>query len=55
MLDGAMATAGSLLIPPAIVLIDDVRTSGATMREAARALHASGVHWVAGVSVAYER
>jgi predicted amidophosphoribosyltransferase len=37
------------------VLIDDVRTSGATMREAARALHEAGVHWIAGVSVAYER
>ena len=30
-------------------------TLAATMREAARALHASGVQWVAGVSVAYER
>lgn len=54
-LDGAMATAPALSIPPAVVLIDDVRTSGATMREAARTLHASGVQWIAGVSVAYER
>ena len=54
-LNGAMTTAVALTIPPAVVLIDDVRTSGATMREAARALHASGVQWVAGVSVAYER
>jgi len=54
-LDGAMATVESLSIPPAIVLIDDVRTSGATMCEAARTLQASGVQWIAGVSVAYER
>ena len=54
-LDGAMATAGALPVPPAVVLIDDVRTSGATMREAARALREAGVHWIAGVSVAYER
>ena len=54
-LDGVMATAGAATLPAAVVLIDDVRTSGATMREVARALHASGVQWVAGVSVAYER
>lgn len=54
-LEGVMATTGASPLPSAVVLIDDVRTSGATMREAARALHASGVQWVAGVSVAYER
>jgi len=50
-----MTTAVALTVPPAVVLIDDVRTSGATMREAARALHAAGAQWIAGVSVAYER
>lgn len=54
-LDGAMGTVPSLSIPPAVVLIDDVRTSGATMCEAARALKVAGVHWIAGVTVAYER
>jgi len=54
-LNGAMTTAVALTVPPAVVLIDDVRTSGATMREAARALHAAGAQWIAGVSVAYER
>ena len=54
-LNGAMTTAVALTVPPAVVLIDDVRTSGATMREAARTVHAAGVQWIAGVSVAYER
>ena len=54
-LAGAMSVAGSSAVPHAVVLVDDVRTSGATMREAARALRAAGVAWIAGVSVAYER
>jgi len=54
-LNGAMTTAVALTVPPAVVLIDDVRTSGATMREAARTVQAAGVQWIAGVSVAYER
>jgi len=54
-LSGAMAVTSERTIPPAVVLIDDTTTTGATMREAARALRAAGSTWIAAVSVAHER
>ena len=52
---GAMLCADEGEPPSAVVLIDDIQTSGATAREAARALRVAGVRWIAVVSVAYER
>lgn len=52
---GAMQCADEVDPPSAVVLIDDIQTSGATAREAARALRVAGVRWIAVVSVAYER
>jgi predicted amidophosphoribosyltransferase len=52
---GAMLCADEADLPSAVVLIDDIQTSGATAREAARALRVAGVRWIAVVSVAYER
>jgi len=54
-LHGAMAVIPGAALPPAVVLVDDIQTSGATMHEAARVLSEAGVGWIAGVSVAYER
>ena len=56
----AMALAPAVLydgavLPAAVILIDDVQTSGATVREAARVLRAAGVSWIGAVSVAHER
>ena len=52
---GAMLCADKGEPPSAVVLIDDIQTSGATAREAARALRVAGVRWIAVASVAYER
>jgi len=52
---GAMLCADEGEPPSAVVLIDDIQTSGATAREAARALRVAGVRWTAVASVAYER
>lgn len=54
-LRGAMAVRPALTPPPAVILIDDVQTSGATVAEAARVLRAAGTIWVGAVSVAHER
>ena len=52
---GAMSCGDEGDPPSAVVLVDDIQTSGATAREAARALRVAGVRWIAVVSVAYER
>lgn len=54
-MQGAMSCSQEVELPSAVVLIDDIQTSGATAREAARALRVAGVRWIAVVSVAYER
>ncbi len=40
------------LVPDAVVLLDDVYTSGATMNEASKTLKRAGVRWVWGVTIA---
>ena len=54
-MQGAMSCSEDTELPSAVVLVDDIQTSGATAREAARALRVAGVRWIAVVSVAYER
>lgn len=54
-MQGAMSCREDVELPSAVVLIDDIQTSGATANEAARALRVAGVRWIAVVSVAYER
>ncbi|MFA4954166.1 MAG: double zinc ribbon domain-containing protein [Patescibacteria group bacterium] len=49
---GCFALARDATIPPAVLLVDDVFTSGATMREAARALKAAGVERIYGFALA---
>ena len=47
---GAFAVCGDL--PPRLLLVDDVVTSGATLREAARTLAAAGVQEITALAVA---
>ena len=49
-LDGAFRARGR--VPPHVVVVDDVRTSGATLRQAGRALRAAGAVRVLGVTLA---
>lgn len=49
-LDGAFALKSGAVVRGDLILIDDVVTTGATLREAARALNSQGFHAVGSVS-----
>lgn len=49
-LEGAFAVKPSAIVRGELILIDDVVTTGATLREAARALNSQGFHAVGSVS-----
>lgn len=50
----AVAVAGRR-VPPRVLLLDDVHTTGATLEACASALRAQGAVWVAGVTYARAR
>ncbi len=49
---GAFAVADGVAIPKAVLLVDDVVTTGSTMSECARVLKAAGVERVIGAAIA---
>ncbi len=49
---GAFLLADTKHLPDAVLLVDDVVTTGSTLREAARVLHEAGVTKIYGFAVA---
>jgi predicted amidophosphoribosyltransferase len=49
---GAFSIRPNAIVPPSILLVDDVFTTGSTMHEAARVLRAAGAHEVFGFALA---
>lgn len=50
--EGAFISMSDQLLPPVVLVIDDLITSGATMSECARVLKTKGAQWVGGMALA---